>query len=168
MLSVASAAELELESLLSQPLYDTVEDPDQWGSLFEAVPAVPAAQPVTVSPVPAVEPERRESAKRSLASILDEVDVSPVFTSKRLKAEPTPSVSPVPTAASDPKAERRARNTLAARRSRDRKRERMSELEARVAELEQLNTQLSIENQMLRQYTSMPPRGASRATAPRS
>lgn len=59
---------------------------------------------------------------------------------------------------SDPKAIRRARNTAAARRSRDKKREKMSDLEARVAELERINIQLSIENQILRNMKNMPPR----------
>ncbi|KAF5101943.1 hypothetical protein D0Z00_000598 [Geotrichum galactomycetum] len=50
----------------------------------------------------------------------------------------------------DRKAMRRARNTLAARRSRDKKKEHLQSLEDRIAELERKNEQLYQENQYLK------------------
>lgn len=58
----------------------------------------------------------------------------------------------------DRKAVKRARNTMAARRSRDRKRREVDELKAKVSEQEKMITQLLTEVNLLRSMNSLPPR----------
>lgn len=142
---------IDLDSLLAAPMYD--DD--------EAVTGLPLFDQISVD----------QSCKRKA----DDFDTSEI-SQKRQKQDHAPvapvqaSVSPSVTSvlnspdslpdgdSAEAKAVRRARNTASARRSRDKKRERMSELEARVAELERLNVQLTVENQVLRTLKSMPPR----------
>lgn len=129
-MDMVSAAGLDLDSLLAAPMYDEEEaDAASWTPLFSASPVDSVVAPAA-APVAPVAGE-----KRSAQAMNDDDDNE-----------------------EDSKAALRARNTAAARRSRDKKRKRLDDLEARVAELERLNTQLSVENQILRTMKSMPPR----------
>lgn len=73
------------------------------------------------------------------------VKTTPVQSSEKLP----PIIIKDPT---DRKAVRRARNTLAARRSRDKKKEHLQNLENRIKELELQNEKLRVENQYLKNF----------------
>lgn len=129
------AAGLDLDSLLAAPMYDDEEaDAAFWTPLFSASPVDSVAPAAVAAVAPAAVSPVAGGEKRS-AQAMDDDDVE-----------------------EDSKAALRARNTAAARRSRDKKRKRLDDLEARVAELERINTQLSVENQILRTMKAMPPR----------
>lgn len=168
---VVGSQEFDLNELLSQPMYDCADNASvtttatttagasspRWNSLFAVAEETP-------SPLFASE-QHKSSVRPAKRQRCTEDDNEPDFVSKRVKpshaALLSPSLSPSPSApgrGGDRKAERRARNTLAARKSREKKRERLQELEDRVAELEMLNTKLAIENQFLRELRQMPKR----------
>ena len=86
---------------------------------------------------------KAEARFNMLSSSTSSVKSSPVTTLKELP----PIIVKDP---SDRKAMRRARNTLAARRSRDKKKEHLQSLEDRIAELERKNEDLYQENQYLK------------------
>lgn len=155
----------ELDTLLAAPMFDEVQDTASWDSLFEATPAPQAgpSTPLFDSPIDTRFVREKRSA---IVMAGDSGLASSPRPSKHLKAAssefdrlassstPTSEVKELPPIVvkdpSDPKAVRRARNTAAARRSRDKKREHLQELEDRIAELERINTELSIENQFLK------------------
>lgn len=162
--------DVSLESLLAAPMYDEkdVTDSCNWDPLF--------LNNSSLSPVASF--QSKLVCEKRTAIVFNENDdsetQSPVKKQKHeeaqeefqnlakstnLKISDGSNLPPIIVKdPSDPKAIRRARNTAAARRSRDKKREKMSDLEARVAELERINIQLSIENQILRNMKNMPPR----------
>jgi hypothetical protein len=86
---------------------------------------------------------KAEARFNMLSSTASSVKSSPATTLKELP----PIIVKDPT---DRKAMRRARNTLAARRSRDKKKEHLQSLEDRIAELERKNDELFRENQYLK------------------
>lgn len=130
--------EIDLNALLSQPMYDDVEDPSHWSSLFEKTTSpVLSKRPAVMAPPPFRAVASRGSPCRPLSEHKSQKPA-------RLEKESSTA--------------RRNRNTLAARKSREKKRERLTDLENRLAELERLNTQLNVENKMLRQFNSLPPR----------
>lgn len=153
----------DIDALLAAPMYDDVPDTSSWDSLFE--------QPFKADPGPAStstldtrfvrekrtaivmgtdESPRPSKLLRAASSEFDRLANSiatPIEQPKELSKELPPIVVRDP---SDPKAVRRARNTAAARRSRDKKREHLQELEDRIAELERINAELAIENQFLK------------------
>ncbi|KAF5100325.1 hypothetical protein D0Z00_001293 [Geotrichum galactomycetum] len=166
--------DVSLDSLLAEPMYDEkdVSDASKWDPLFLSKSPSTQAAPLETKLVrekrtaivlnedhsddseaqSPMKKQRQEEAQESFQSLAESTNLRiPDGTFSDLP----PIVVKDP---SDPKALRRARNTAAARRSRCKKREKMSELEARVAELERINIQLSIENQILRNMKSMPPR----------
>ena len=151
--NIASTDVLDLDALLAAPMYDDVNDKNE----TLTSPLFSDLTPEYLNEVP-----NSTDTKRKASEIEDS---SPVLEEKRMKREAcaTSDISPVSTVEAEEvaKVERRARNTAAARRSRDKKRERMSVLEARVAELERLNTLLTVENQVLRTLKSMPARESS-------
>lgn len=148
---------LDLDLLLAGPMYDDVGDRTSWEPLFcESTSGLPLDTKLAGNKRSAsgmkTEEESQSSNKRlkrdDSAEVEEHTDESSSST----------SLPPIIVDSSDPKALRRARNTASARRSRDKKREKLSELEARVAELELLNTQLSVENEFLRNLKQLPPR----------
>ena len=151
----------DFDALLANPMYDEVHDVSGWEPLFS---------PPSVSPLELPLGTRFVREKRS-AIVMGPNKYSSAFPNKRQKALACefdrlagPSLSSAATLGcdktdlppivvsdpSDPKALRRARNTAAARRSRDKKREHLQELEARITELERTNAELLIENQFLK------------------
>lgn len=166
--------DVTLDSLLAEPMYDDkdVSDTSKWDPLFlsqsPSAPVVPLEAKLVREKRTAVvfdeengddaeaqlpsKKQKQEEAQESFESLAESTNLR---ISDGTFSDLPPIVVKDP---SDPKALRRARNTAAARRSRCKKREKMSELEARVAELERANIQLSIENQILRNMKSMPPR----------
>lgn len=152
----------ELDTLLAAPMFDDVQDTASWDSLFDPIPGPQASTPLFDSPIDT----RFVREKRSAIVMAGDSALASPRPSKHLKAAssefdrltslstPTSEVKELPPIVvkdpSDPKAVRRARNTAAARRSRDKKREHLQELEDRIAELERINTELSIENQFLK------------------
>lgn len=132
-------------------MYDDADDVASWDPLFGASPDVSLnvqdmSQKRSASVLEEPEsPRKRQKQSEVFVDSYKDTDVSLDLPQNEFES-------------SDAKAVRRARNTAAARRSRDKKRERLTELEARVAELERLNTELSVENQFLRTMKSMPPR----------
>lgn len=171
--------EVDIESILADPIYNgnsspSIADPAaEWSTLFpspvsDSMPLVGTAvsEMFTTS---SNATENSVSTKRARSELEESVspavstssDLSlpPVKKSKAIVDEGNSILPPIVVEDStDSKALRRARNTAAARRSRDKKRERLSELEARVAELEKKNTELAIENQFLRTLKNMPSR----------
>lgn len=148
--------DFDLNALLSQPMYDEPhgdvgnhgadKTAFDWNPLFPTLSreAVAAASASVKRELP--NDDARGSTKRAKSS------------SASASASASPPSSTLAVSKADPKASRRARNTIAARKSRERKRERMQDLEDRVAELEMLNTKLEIENQFLRDLKQLPPR----------
>lgn len=177
-------AGFDLGSFLAAPMYDDADDDaTTWNPLFNVAPpaTVSSVLPVKVGVKREAEEEDNVVVDAPLAMKRFKQDatttnlavskpvVSPVSVVSTAHSMSSPEAAVVYNAvattggavdgdSAEAKAMRRARNTAAARRSRDKKRERMTELEAKVAELERLNTQLSIENQFLRTLKSMPPR----------
>lgn len=152
----------------STPMFDDVElDSENWTSLFEPNELeVPAAVEVKqeTTPIPAATPvEAAPQFKRSSSEA--ELD----FTSEKRQRSSSPSLetdhlgvvsynrkqrsaplSPIVCESEDPVAQKRARNTEAARRSRARKMERMNQLEDKVEVLVSRNQELEDEVSRLR------------------
>lgn len=163
----------------SSPMFEDVElDSENWTSLFEPseleVPAISVKQESVEIPavVATTTSESRESSatpqptfKRSSSEA--ELDVSSSrSSSKRRSVSPdgkdhlgvvaynrkqrTAPLSPIVVESDDPIAQKRARNTEAARRSRARKMDRMNQLEEKVESLSSRNQELEDEVARLR------------------
>lgn len=162
----------------SSPMFEDVElDSENWTSLFEPneleVPSMAVKEEIpAVATIPAVVAnESRESSatpqptfKRSSSEA--ELDLSSRSNSKKRSVSPdgkdhlgvvaynrkqrsTP-LSPIVVESDDPIAQKRARNTEAARRSRARKMDRMNQLEEKVESLSSRNQELEDEVARLR------------------
>ena len=155
---------LDLDLLLAGPMYDDVGDRTSWEPLFcESTSGLPLDTKLAGNKRSAsgmkTEEESQNSNKRLKRDDSAKVEELPATVIVHTDgSSSSTSLPPIIVDSSDPKALRRARNTASARRSRDKKREKLSELEARVAELELLNTQLSVENEFLRNLKQLPPR----------
>jgi hypothetical protein len=156
--------------ILSSTMFDSQSDPSEWSPLFASAsaPSMSAAPSLVLAPaedpVPQIE-HRFVREKRS--AIVMEGETSSVQgspsgePSKKLKkSSPVMDSADLPPIVvkdpSDPVAVRRARNTEAARRSRARKNERITELEELVAELQSKNSMLQTENSLLRKLVHIP------------
>lgn len=156
--------------ILSSSMFEPTSDPSDWSPLFSSAPAPLQAavveEPTTASLVPQIE-HRFTHEKRSAIVMEDSSafqDSTKVENTKKLRrssADTGSSVDLPPIVVkdpSDPVAVRRARNTEAARRSRARKNERITELEELVAELQAKNAMLESENSLLRKLHNLPAR----------
>lgn len=149
------------------PLFESaeIEDSNSWESLFKDVaseeadePQSPAikAEPLSPSPSPSDLPESQKNLKRKRQSSTDDStgeykkDALGITAYNR-KPRSTP-LSPivVDESGGDTVLVKRARNTAAARRSRARKLERMTQLEAKVEELIAMNNSLQSQNSQLK------------------
>lgn len=153
----------------TSPMFEETEmDSDNWESLFEPselLSSIPAPAEKDVTPlvetkeIAAETPEvarplcsKRSASEADLSlpvskkpSTVDELGVTAYNRKQRVLP-----LSPIVVDSSDPIAAKRARNTEAARRSRARKMERMSQLEDKVEELQEKNEALEQEVERLR------------------
>lgn len=153
------------------PLFDEIDDPNTWESLFNDVgkpepvkeqeptqlqlPTKDFVKPEILSPAPSVASASTAVAgtkrKRELESTSEYKKDSLGITAYNRKPRSAP-LAPIviDEADGDSVDAKRARNTAAARRSRARKLERMTQLEEKVQELLALNSALQTENSELR------------------
>lgn len=157
----------------SSPMFDDVElDTENWTSLFEPneleIPPVVAATTEIKqesAPIPEVESSSSTPAPPQFKRSSSEAELD--FTSSKRQCSSSPSIetdhlgvvaynrkqrsaplSPIVVESDDPVAQKRARNTEAARRSRARKMERMNQLEDKVEGL--VNRNQELENEVAR------------------
>lgn len=117
---------------------------------FDHMPELAVSElPVLPTPEPDPKPRQQQKGATSKASRVSKVDKLGVVSYNR-KNRNTP-LTPVVCESDDPTALKRARNTEAARRSRARKLERMTQLEQRVEELLAKNEELERRNRQLEQ-----------------
>ncbi|KAK9464858.1 hypothetical protein V1512DRAFT_267340 [Lipomyces arxii] len=129
----------------SSPIFDTRDTPDAWGSLFESEVV---SRPCSVSSMstPMTSSLSISSDESRAEGVIVAADGSVVGISERKRKRVTsqsytrrPRVEPLPPImvddAEDTIAVKRARNTLAARRSRERKMLRLTDLEVQVVDL---------------------------------
>lgn len=139
--SVFSTPEIE------SPLFEMNEvDSENWESLFDSeemkqLNEAPAAAPAPVAAPPAVEVELVEPASAPAPAAKPEIRRK-----RSVEAVAEIDISSI----SDPVAQKRAKNTEAARRSRARKLEKMNLLEDKVEELTKENSNLKFEIEKLR------------------
>lgn len=122
----------------ASPLFAAHDDAGQWPSLFPEATSVPVAE---LEQSPAVQPEELETAKKptsrksstGTSPTVRHSSVSGVSASRR-RSKPLPPIHV--NDAADEKSMKRARNTLAARKSRARRQNHIEELEQTVREME--------------------------------
>lgn len=147
--SDARVGSSDVESVL-QELATSGDDAGLGGSMgVESVPEFPLSEASDPFPDPVLPTPQPDPKPRSRASRVSKVDKLGVVSYNR-KNRNTP-LTPVVCESDDPVALKRARNTEAARRSRARKLERMSQLEERVEQLLAKNEELERRNRQLEQ-----------------
>ncbi|CAR27900.1 hypothetical protein ZYGR_0N03870 [Zygosaccharomyces rouxii] len=146
----------EVEGVL-QELATGSSDVD-FGIAVDSVPEFPVSEipaPVSDFVLPTPQPDPKPRSRASRVSKVDKLGV--VSYNRKNRNAP---LTPVLCESDDPVAMKRARNTEAARRSRARKLERMSQLEERVEELLAKNEELEKRNRQLEQRLALSETGA--------